>query len=89
MAIGVGQPANSTVFRLLSLFPASLYPFCAGVPAIGVGQPENFTACSRLAVCFLPSTVRPVASIFSVLTDLPPLGVFGVGQPAKLVCLGN
>ena len=23
----------------LSLFPASLLPFCAGVPAIGVGQP--------------------------------------------------
>jgi hypothetical protein len=32
---------NSTVFRLLSVLPAALYPFCAGVPAIGVGQPAN------------------------------------------------
>jgi hypothetical protein len=33
---------RSTVFRLLSLLPASLLPFCAGVPAIGVGQPARF-----------------------------------------------
>ena len=31
------------VFRLLSVFPASLYPFCAGVPAIGVGHPDSHT----------------------------------------------
>jgi hypothetical protein len=30
--------ANSSAFRLKSLFPAALFPFCAGVPAIGVGQ---------------------------------------------------
>jgi hypothetical protein len=34
----------STVFRLLSLFPASLLPFRAGVPAIGVGQPARCSA---------------------------------------------
>lgn len=38
-ARGVGQPASATVFLELSLFPAALFPFCAGVPAIGVGQP--------------------------------------------------
>lgn len=35
----VGQPASSTVFRLESLLPAALFPFCAGVPAMGVGRP--------------------------------------------------
>ena len=50
---------------------------------VGVAQPANFTACSKLAVCFLPSTVRPVASIFSMLTERPPLGVFGVGHPEQ------
>ena len=42
---GVGHDANSTVLRLLSLLPAALLPFCAGVPAIGVGHPANI-ACS-------------------------------------------
>ncbi len=37
--VGVGQPDSATVRRLLSLLPAALFPFCAGVPAIGVGQP--------------------------------------------------
>ena len=37
--VGVGQPDIAAVRRLLSLFPAALFPFCAGVPAIGVGQP--------------------------------------------------
>jgi hypothetical protein len=49
-------------------------------PTVGVGHAVNFTACSRLAVCFFPSSVRPVASIASMLTLRPPLGVFGVGQ---------
>ena len=45
---GVGQsfglfgasrnPRIASSFLLLSLFPAALFPFCAGVPAIGVGQ---------------------------------------------------
>jgi hypothetical protein len=29
--------ASVSVFRLKSVLPLSLYPFCAGVPAIGVG----------------------------------------------------
>ena len=53
------------------------------------GPFENFTACSSDAVCFRPSAVRPVASILSVLTDRPPLGVFGVGQPAKVLTCGR
>jgi hypothetical protein len=39
--VGVGQPLRATVLRLESLLPASLFPFCAGVPAIGVGQPNR------------------------------------------------
>lgn len=35
------QDTASTVFRLLSLLPAALFPFCAGVPAIGVGHPAS------------------------------------------------
>lgn len=30
--------ASSSALRLKSLFPAALFPFRAGVPAIGVGQ---------------------------------------------------
>lgn len=43
-ALGVVQATSSTVFLLLSLLPAALFPFCAGVPAIGVGQPANCVA---------------------------------------------
>lgn len=40
VCVGVGQPvASQTVLRLLSVLPASLLPFCAGVPAMGVGHP--------------------------------------------------
>src|SRR5690606_31333446 len=44
-------------------------PFGAGPEAAQTCRPDqlaNFTACSRLAVCFFPSIVRPVASIFSI-----------------------
>ena len=54
---------------------------CLASCAVGVPQPANFTACSRLAVCLRPSVVRPVASIVSMLTERPPDGVAGVGQP--------
>src|SRR3990167_884494 len=50
------------------------------VGRFGVGQAANFTACSNDAVCFHPSAVLPVASIFSIEHDLPPLGVFGLGH---------
>jgi len=43
-AEAVGQLASATVLRLESLLPASLYPFCAGVPAIGVGhEPQSLS----------------------------------------------
>jgi hypothetical protein len=54
-----------------------------GAGKFGVGQPANFTACSRLAVCFLPSAVLPVASIFSIDIDRPPLDEIGVGHPVE------
>jgi hypothetical protein len=39
-AAGVAQgDTNATVRRELSVLPAGLFPFCAGVPAIGVGHP--------------------------------------------------
>lgn len=46
---GVREPhvTSDCVLRLLSVLPAGLFPFCAGVPAIGVGQPA--TNCA--AVC--------------------------------------
>jgi hypothetical protein len=58
---GLAHITAATVFRLLSLFPASLLPFCAGVPAIGVGQPDSlatsfsgraFSPCLLLALDF-------------------------------------
>ncbi|WP_371054243.1 hypothetical protein, partial [Ralstonia pseudosolanacearum] len=70
LAFGVAQPeTNAAVFRLLSLLPAALLPFCAGVPAIGVGQPANDAQPGRR----------------SVPCDGPPFGPScwqGVGQPA-------
>lgn len=55
---GVGHPDSQTVFRLLSLLPAALFPFlscdlatyCSPVPpgslAVGVPQPARCTATS-------------------------------------------
>ena len=40
-------------------------------------------------MCFFPSIVRPVASIFSIDIERPPLGVFGVGQLAKFAAPGS
>jgi hypothetical protein len=46
--LGVGQPATSaTVFRLLSVLPASLYVSVAFAPAIGVGHEEQSVAAVR------------------------------------------
>jgi hypothetical protein len=42
--------ANSSAFRLKSLLPAALFPFCAGVPAIGVGHFAS-TIVARLSDC--------------------------------------
>jgi hypothetical protein len=40
-----------------------------------------------VAACFFPSAVRPVASIFSGLTERPPLGVHGLGHPVHALAL--
>nr|CUV15598.1 protein of unknown function [Ralstonia solanacearum] len=51
LALGVAQPeTNATVLRLLSLLPAALLPFLAGVPAIGVGQPASGTQPGRRSI---------------------------------------
>ena len=48
--------------RLLSLLPAALLPFCAGVPAIGVGQPAaNVAAELARAANVLPELAVPEA----------------------------
>lgn len=60
LARGVAHVANSTVLRLLSLFPASLLPFCAGVPAIGDGHPASFTCEPSIGCIFAPGL--PAAS---------------------------
>lgn len=82
LAVGVAQSANSTVLRLLSLFPAALLPFCAGVPAIGVGQPAKVLTCGRLTVAFDPSGLRPVALASFAICEPVALPTVGVGQPA-------
>jgi hypothetical protein len=71
--VGVGQPANSTVLRLLSLFPAALLPFCAGVPAIGVGQPAIAASAGNAPPAwfgppFDPSVARGVFHVVSHAT---------------------
>ena len=82
-ARGVGHPHNATVFLLLSLFPAALLPFCAGVPAIGVGQPAMLATCGSATDTFLPSGIRPVALIPSHDCDPFAFPAVGVGQPAN------
>ena len=81
-AVGVAHPASATVLRLLSLFPAALLPFCAGVPAIGVGQPANVATCGNATETLRPSGIFPVALIPS--HDCEPIAfpTVGVGQPA-------
>jgi hypothetical protein len=91
-ALAVGQPVSiaaehrSYPFarRVRSRYaPSSLRtPLSPSVFRV-VGQPANFTACSRLAVCFFPSSVRPLASIVAGSTLRPPLGVFGLGHPVQ------
>lgn len=67
----VGQPDKATVFRLLSLFPAALLPFCAGVPAIGAGHPASHAT-------------RPSSEFSGTFAWNPPSfqsRVVGVGHP--------
>ena len=83
--VGVGHPASEAA-PSRSIPPVWLGEetvFGPPLGVFGVGQPANFTACSKLAACFRPSDIFPVASIFSMSVDLPPLGVFGVGHPVN------
>jgi hypothetical protein len=61
--------ASSSAFRLKSEFPAALFPFCAGVPAIGVGQ---FWAASCGSG---PPAARASRWLFA-----PPVTAFAVGH---------
>ena len=70
-ATGVIQSraANSSARRLKSLFPAALFPFCAGVPAIGVGH-DSATSCKSA-----PPAPRASRWLFA-----PPVSAFAVGH---------
>ena len=62
------RAAGATVRRLLSLFPAALLPFCAGVPAMGVGHPASHAtrpsrAFSGTFCCSLPSFQSRVVGV--------------------------
>jgi len=80
---GVIHPASATVLRLLSLFPASLLPFLAGVPAIGVGQPASVATWFRLTVAFVPSARLPVAVASFAICEPSAFPFVGVGQPIQ------
>jgi hypothetical protein len=76
-ACGAIHDASSTVFRLLSLFPASLFPFCAGVPAIGAGQ------LARHAIAARSGPWLRIASLIPPSVDRTPLSAsaaVGAGQ---------
>lgn len=62
-AEGVVHPASATVFRLLSLFPAALLPFCAGVPAIGVGHPAKYACRGSWSTLSLPSRCATIPGV--------------------------
>jgi hypothetical protein len=73
-AVGVPQPDSHTVLRLLSLFPAALFPFCAGVPAIGVGQPfirvlGDRGVDARIAGISLPAGVSLIFAVWRYRVD--------------------
>lgn len=72
-----GTVQRSTVLRDESLFPASLLPFCAGVPAIGVGQPASDT-------CLRISTRRQSGS--GSYASPRPSDAFGVAHDPRLAC---
>ena len=83
LLVVVGQPASHTVLRLLSVLPASLLPFLAGVPAIAVGQPAKLATCGKLTVALLPSGRLPVALASFAICDPLALPTVGLGQPDR------
>ena len=76
-------PASATVLRLLSVFPASLFPFCAGVPAIGVGHAAARATEFRETVAFDPSGLRPVTDASFPICDPVALPTVGDGHTAR------
>ncbi len=83
LAFGVAQPeTNATVFRLLSLLPAALLPFRAGVPAIGVGHPVKHTAAARSGPWLRIASAKPPSND---LTPFAASAAVGVGHPVEPV----
>lgn len=80
-AAGFAQPEHAaTVFRLLSLLPAALFPFCAGVPAIGVGHPARLAMSQSRGPLFLPSARIALTSV-PIRLSLTK----GVGHPVESI----
>lgn len=75
--VGVVQPHSATVARLLSLFPAAEFPFCAGVPAIGVGQPASAAVAG--------SIIDPEPERFTTAKSGPACFAIDVGHPERAV----
>jgi hypothetical protein len=72
---------QSTVFRLLSLLPAALFPFCAGVPAMGVGHPAK--QAPMLKSCGDPFRSISRRDPSSVRAFFSPSAARGVDHPAN------
>ena len=92
LALGVEIDAKAASRARLLLLPSRFLSLSSAAAeqrlrfsslAWGVVTVANFTACSSEAACFLPSSVLPVASIFSVLIERPPLGVHGDGTEVQ------
>jgi hypothetical protein len=88
-ADGVVQPdrcqdTTSTVLRLLSLFPAALLPFRAGVPAIGVGQPASIANTNSDNGLPRASSNRPARNSGEALALFQSRAA-GVGHPIEPV----
>ncbi len=76
--LGVGPETKATVLRLLSVLPAALFPFCAGVPAIGVAQPANQATRPNKAfvgtACSWPSFQSRAAAVGQLANCVHPVG---------------
>lgn len=77
---GVARSGSPAVRRLLSVLPAALLPFCAGVPAIGVGHEDRCTATFASPIC---GSVGRLPSIIGGVDFASTRVAFGVGQLAR------
>lgn len=85
--------ASSSARRVKSLFPAALFPFCAGVPAIGVG---HIVAAAAVGFCPEPRAVTScacgVVHCFATVDRPSPLvadAPFLLCRPASVVAVGH